>query len=716
LRHHQITHYQSTKSEFAMTTVANSTPSAPQPPRKKRRWLRRLLWTCAVLFVLLVLLVLLAPTLICTGPGRSLALSFANDAIQGRVEVADLSLGWFSGTSVKGIKLSDPQGRSVVEVAGIDAPSITLLGLVRGNLDLGKITIAHVNATLIQNADGSTNLQQAIAMRHPSPAQPAAPAAAPAKPMDLSALKLALALQDIKASYTQPQQAPIDVSLEAATQLTGLHLIQLDDLHIELGQGPRRGSLQGKAVIRGLLDDAGKPHLDKFNVDATVTATSLPLDLVDNLAHQQGKLVALLGPDLNVNFTAKGGMADATAGLEVASLQLHVQTALTLHNGVLTLKPGSDLRFTLTPQAFTALTAVSGKPAAYTLLKPVDLTVQFTRVSAGLPGASGAAFDPRGADLDLALTISDLSLDGGPDLGLASLTGTKGAVTFAGADHSKLNVTLNASAALTRPNTAPAPAGQVSVNATLTDLFAADGQLNLAGLTAQTHATIANWPVAVLDQLLHQKGLLFATIGPTLSTDLTATMRPGAEGKPAAGDVSLTIQSQNISGTLSAAVSSEGIQTTNAPAAPQTLTFHLPKELLPLLIAQYAPGSAALQTLALTQPADLKASLTPSPASPCASISRPWRACTLSSPWTCPVPTRPAPSSSTASPSRAPSASTASSSPSATTAPNKPSPPPSTPAPSCPQWRPPHPPRPGLSPRNPGIPLLPSPPSTSPWA
>src|SRR5690348_16740858 len=78
-------------------------PDAPQPAPKRKR--RRWPFVIGGIFVALLLLVLLAPTILSAGPFKSMALGIVNDSIDGKVEVADWSLGWNSGITVNGLKL-----------------------------------------------------------------------------------------------------------------------------------------------------------------------------------------------------------------------------------------------------------------------------------------------------------------------------------------------------------------------------------------------------------------------------------------------------------------------------------------------------------------------------------------------------------------------------------------------------------------------------------
>ena len=133
-------------------------PPAPAKPRK-RRWLRRTLWGVGVILVLLIVLVALAPTLLSTGPGTSVAERIGGGLVNGKLELEDLSLGWFSGTKVGGLSIEDEQGIRVVEVANF-ASGLTLWEALRQDFDLGETT-GRVNLPkILVYEDGTTNLHE----------------------------------------------------------------------------------------------------------------------------------------------------------------------------------------------------------------------------------------------------------------------------------------------------------------------------------------------------------------------------------------------------------------------------------------------------------------------------------------------------------------------------------------------------------------------------
>jgi len=65
-------------------------------------------YALGALLILLLLLVIFLPAIASTGAARRFALGKVNQSLNGRVDIADWSIGWFGGIDVKGIKVMDP--------------------------------------------------------------------------------------------------------------------------------------------------------------------------------------------------------------------------------------------------------------------------------------------------------------------------------------------------------------------------------------------------------------------------------------------------------------------------------------------------------------------------------------------------------------------------------------------------------------------------------
>ena len=145
-----------------------------RPGRKRRRWLRWGGVSFAAIVLLLVLLGALAPYIISTGPVTRLILKLVNDRIRGRIEVDDLSLGWRGPTVVRGLTITDDQGREVLA-----ARSVTLAGglwkLITSAQDFGRLEVASPRVELRMKGGGGLSLADAFSSPGPPRAKPRPP-------------------------------------------------------------------------------------------------------------------------------------------------------------------------------------------------------------------------------------------------------------------------------------------------------------------------------------------------------------------------------------------------------------------------------------------------------------------------------------------------------------------------------------------------------------
>ena len=131
-----------------------SEPVTPPPtPRKRRPWLRRLLWTAGVL----LLVVLLAPLLVGLPPVRDAIASAAGEALDRRVEIASASAYWGRGIDLEGITVHSPEGFDgpLAAVQKVHA-DVDLLALLGGSLS-ARMRIVEPHVTLRTDERGRGN-------------------------------------------------------------------------------------------------------------------------------------------------------------------------------------------------------------------------------------------------------------------------------------------------------------------------------------------------------------------------------------------------------------------------------------------------------------------------------------------------------------------------------------------------------------------------------
>jgi len=517
--------------------VSKGQGTGQSPPRPGRRWLRRLVLAVVLLLVLLVVLVMFTPAILSSGSGRAFVLGVVNDQIVGRVEADGLNLSWGGGQSLTGVVVRDADGKEVARVGRVELPDATLLALARGKLSLGRIEVGQVTGDVVGYDDGTTNLQRALAMRNPQPGTTTPTTKAPTTKTPGAdwpkGLSFGLALRDIDIAYrAQGVDEPIRLIVSSA-DLSSADPANLSlKLDAELAQGARGGALTADATIKQLFDSAGVLQPGSASARIKADLSGLPIDLLDALAAQDGRLTALLGPVLDGHILADVTTIGGTASVQAVSEHLNITGKFAFDESGVKNDGASVIRLTLTPDAWAALSGVGGKSASV-LAEPVELAVELRRL--GLPW-NDAGLDPAGISVDLGLAVGDtkLTIDGVGEVTLASTTGHVGTTRLGKSVTAGFNT-------ISSINRKP---GGVSVNVELADLFDANNQVNTAGLSASVNGKLTNAPIAaILDEMLPgvTHGLATRSLGPAIDATVNLNAAPRTDGKGIAGGFDLDL-------------------------------------------------------------------------------------------------------------------------------------------------------------------------------
>ena len=271
-------------------------PPTPAPAKKKKaRWGRRILIGVVVLVLLLVGLVALLPTLLSTGAGKSIATNAVNGQIPGQIQIGSWSVGWFSGTSVDGLKLFDQQGALIFELNKLDT-QMSLLQAIRGQYKLGK-TDADANLTkLVIQPDGRTNYEDALGLARSNPNEPPKPAS---KLPDASG-NLSLAFRghvdsivptDPKAkpgAATQPTVTSVEIKPSTLTaNLAGINSPIENDAKIAFAIG---GADAGTLAASGTIDAIENNQIDlgQLKADQKISTQKINLAALQPLLTRAG--------------------------------------------------------------------------------------------------------------------------------------------------------------------------------------------------------------------------------------------------------------------------------------------------------------------------------------------------------------------------------------------------------------------------------------------
>ncbi|MCE9584013.1 MAG: AsmA family protein [Planctomycetes bacterium] len=239
------------------------TTAAPAP-KKKKRWILRILLATPVLIALLVLM---APTILSTGPARRKIESAAAEATGRRVTLEDHSLGWWAPVSIQNFVMYEKDGTTPFLKVGSMVVKVDLLPLKEGNVVLRTLEISGVEVRIVKHRDGTLSTDD-IGQKPPG----ASKAPEPKSDGKGGAFTMgAVTMKDVNVTY-------IDEGAEATYRITGLSLTAKpgaspDEIVAEIAAKVQSGSAPGGEVsikATALALSGGKPRAE-ITADATVT-------------------------------------------------------------------------------------------------------------------------------------------------------------------------------------------------------------------------------------------------------------------------------------------------------------------------------------------------------------------------------------------------------------------------------------------------------------
>jgi hypothetical protein len=311
--------------DFNTGNVPNPSSGLPPKPRKKKRAL--LLKILAAAALCLVLLVLLAPTLLSSGPVVSVVLAQVNKQLNGKVEVASLSLGWFTGVKVDGVRVLDAAGAQIAELDHAAVP-YPLYKAITGKLAFGDVLVEGLSFDARVNTDGKLNFAELAKSNPiaPSPTPPPSPspsAPAPSQPASattavparLADLSINLKLTNCHGTYSQIGKPTIYLTkLEGQIGIPNINQPITDQLSasVKIDDQP-----DGTLTINGsaAVIQQNQIAINTAEVHQTIEVTNLDLQTVRSLIPPTAGVTTLdgtLGMHLAVDITAgKNAAVDA---------------------------------------------------------------------------------------------------------------------------------------------------------------------------------------------------------------------------------------------------------------------------------------------------------------------------------------------------------------------------------------------------------------------
>ena len=153
------------------------------------------------------------------------------------------------------------------------------------------------------------------------------------------------------------------------------------------------GKLTARATLDRMVNEAGAVQLDKMGADVVADFSNVPTLLIDQIAHQNGLLVALLGPKMGLSARAVStgpDQIDATLTLDAGPLNA-TDIKLSLADSLVLTEP-AQVRYLLSPQVAHR---ILGEDTGYALQQPAGLVLEVQAFSAPRPMAGAPVFSTR---------------------------------------------------------------------------------------------------------------------------------------------------------------------------------------------------------------------------------------------------------------------------------------------------------------------------------
>jgi len=329
----------------ALPARAKSNPmTRPSTPKvRRRRWPLFVGSTLALLFAL-------APSLL-GGFVAGKVTEVFNEEREGRLEIAQLGLGWTGRQRLDEARLLAPDGSEVARVS-VELPSLFDLATSAGR-KIGKVTV-RAEASLVADDAGVTNLDRALAVRA-GKEQPSASPEEPGEPLDLGKLLRELELEVevlvTKAQWSDALTRAAGAPFAVENFSTRVLVRPGEPVRIDI-DGTLSGAQPGRArvtlALHDLLAGAGLNPAVRFELEAKLDA--LPSAFLDALAQQPGTLSTLFGPQFEVAAKGSGTLESGALGLRVEGERGAITFEGALASGVLGKDEPASLQVSLRPE------------------------------------------------------------------------------------------------------------------------------------------------------------------------------------------------------------------------------------------------------------------------------------------------------------------------------------------------------------------------------
>ena len=282
--------------------MADTTIVSSPAPRKRRRWLRVLAWLVG-LFVLLLVVVYFVGT--SSAVFKGVILPRLSKTINADVTVTDASISPFKQVVLHNFKVQSKGTEPLVTASEVRL-RYSLMDIIGGNIHVDEATLSSPTIVLVENPDGSSNLDPIRNSQKEKPKPAKAEPSKPSKPLKIDVKKVAMTggtIRSIKI-YKDGQRdvtelSNVNLTLDDLKNGQAGKLAQSADIKIQATNGLLQAKLKGDFVITPATDSKsaslkGNTHLEVTSAQGAMSEfASLASDLDCDVTPTDVKQLAL---------------------------------------------------------------------------------------------------------------------------------------------------------------------------------------------------------------------------------------------------------------------------------------------------------------------------------------------------------------------------------------------------------------------------------------
>lgn len=364
---------------------------------KKSTVLKILVRFFLILLCVSILGVALLPSLISSSWGKEKLTAWTNRSIPGKIRVDNLSITWFGPQTIQGFSLSDPHNETILSLESASS-NTSLFRILSRSMNFGSFEFKALNAIIIGDNEGNTNLMQALDKRC---------CEMKSKP-DIAPITIALRNTHGYVNLS-PAEGPIAIQLQGETEQNALR--GKFDIEAEIKGMSLSEMINSKQDLADTLLSLPEAEL-KINANVV----NFPVELLDQVISTKspklsGVLTEVLGDKINLVIDQKGTVKGFSFNISANSPTLTADAVILLDKELSLAKPAL-MTLKISPSAAEKLVNLVNLKSPWHLAAPATAAISINSLQIPLEALKSSPFE-----------INAFGLVGALDIGQAVLIG-----------------------------------------------------------------------------------------------------------------------------------------------------------------------------------------------------------------------------------------------------------------------------------------------------